>query len=81
INATIRVDYDGKAALFRNQIMTSAMSQGGDSGSLVLDQKRRAVGLLFAGSDLVTLCNPIRDVFKLLDVKSRYTLYVTGAKF
>ena len=68
INATIRVDYDGKTALFRNQIMTSAMSQGGDSGSLVLDQKRRAVGLLFAGSDLVTLCNPIRDVFKLLKI-------------
>lgn len=71
INATMRVDYDGQTALFRNQILTSAMSQGGDSGSLVLDQKRRAVGLLFAGSDLVTLCNPIEDVFKLLDVTNR----------
>ena len=66
INATVRVDYDGQTALFRNQIMTSAMSQGGDSGSLILDQKRRAVGLLFAGSDLVTIGNPIQDVFKLL---------------
>ncbi len=66
VTATVRVDYDGKAALFRNQIMTSAMSQGGDSGSLILDQKRQAVGLLFAGSDLVTVCNPIQDVFKLL---------------
>ncbi|MBI3616582.1 MAG: hypothetical protein HY211_08740 [Candidatus Omnitrophica bacterium] len=69
IHATVRVDYDGKTALFRNQILTSAMSQGGDSGSLVLDQKRRAVGLLFAGSDLVTICNPIGDVCKLLDVQ------------
>ena len=68
ISATVRVDYDGRTALFRNQILTSAMSQGGDSGSLVLDSKRRAVGLLFAGSDRVTLCNPIQDVFKLLDV-------------
>lgn len=70
INVTVRVDYDGKTALFRNQILTSAMSQGGDSGSLALDQKRRAVGLLFAGSDLVTLCNPIEDVFKLLAVQA-----------
>jgi len=69
ISATVRVDYDGQTALFRNQILTSAMSQGGDSGSLVLDQKRRAVGLLFAGSDLVTICNPLADVFKLLDVQ------------
>ncbi len=68
ISATVRVDYDGRTALFRNQILTGAMSQGGDSGSLVLDRKRRAVGLLFAGSDRVTLCNPIRDVFKLLKV-------------
>ena len=67
-SATVRVDYDGRTALFRNQILTGAMSQGGDSGSLVLDQKRRAVGLLFAGSDRVTLCNPMQDVFKLLDV-------------
>src|SRR3989338_2331097 len=70
ISATVRVDYDGQTALFRNQILTSAISQGVDSGSLVLDQKRRAVGLLFAGSDLVTLCNPIEDVFDLLNVKS-----------
>lgn len=69
INATVRVDYGGKTALFRNQILTSAMSQGGDSGSLVLDQKHRAVGLLFAGSDLVTICNPIEDIFKLLEVR------------
>src|SRR3989338_7569555 len=70
INATVKMDYDGQTGLFRNQIMTSAMSQGGDSGSLVLDQKRRAVGLLFAGSDLVTICNPIVEVFKQLDIKS-----------
>ena len=70
VHAMVRVDYDGKTALFRNQILTSAMSQGGDSGSLVLDQKGRAVGLLFAGSDLVTLCNPIADVLTLLGVRA-----------
>ena len=68
ISATMKVSYGKKAALFRNQILTTAMSQGGDSGSLVLDQKNRAVGLLFAGSDLATLCNPIQEVLKLLEV-------------
>jgi S1-C subfamily serine protease len=68
VSATMRISYGRKAALFRNQILTTAMSQGGDSGSLVLDQKKRAVGLLFAGSDRVTLCNPIQEVLRLLGV-------------
>lgn len=68
VSATMRISYGRKSALFRNQILTTAMSQGGDSGSLVLDQKNRAVGLLFAGSNLVTLCNPIQEVLKLLEV-------------
>jgi hypothetical protein len=68
VTATVKVDYDGRTAIFENQIITSAMSQGGDSGSLVTDQKNRAVGLLFAGSDVVTICNPIPAVFKSLDV-------------
>ena len=70
ISATVKVQYDQKVALFQNQILTTAMSQGGDSGSLVLDQQKRAVGLLFAGSDVVTICNPISEVLKLLDVES-----------
>ena len=45
------------------------MSQGGDSGSLVTDSKNRAVGLLFAGSDVVTISNPIPAVLKSLDVR------------
>ncbi len=69
VSATVKVDYDGGTALFENQILTSAMSQGGDSGSLVTDQKNRAVGLLFAGSEVVTIANPISDVLKSLDVR------------
>lgn len=69
ISAVVKVNYDRKVALFRNQIITTAMSQGGDSGSLVLDQKKRAVGLLFAGSEVVTLCNPIQEVLSLLGVE------------
>ena len=69
MSATVKVQYDKKTALFRNQILTTAMSKGGDSGSLVLDEKKRAVGLLFAGSDVVTICNPIQEVMRLLGVE------------
>lgn len=68
-SATVKVNYDNKAALFRNQILTTNMSQGGDSGSLVLDMEKRAVGLLFAGSELVTILNPIAAVLSLLNVE------------
>jgi hypothetical protein len=45
------------------------MSQPGDSGSLlVAGESLQAVGLLFAGSDQVTLYNPIQSVLDCLDV-------------
>ena len=68
ISATVKVNYDDKEALFRNQILTTNISQGGDSGSLVLDMKIHAVGLLFAGSEVVTILNPIQEVLKSLDI-------------
>lgn len=68
INATIKVDYDGQVALFQNQIMTSAMSSGGDSGSLVLERKNKVIGLLFAGSEVVTLLNPIITVLETFKI-------------
>lgn len=48
--------------------MAGAMSQGGDSGSAVLDENNRLVGLLFAGSDNSTIINRIEHVFSALDV-------------
>ena len=50
---TIKGRVDNQAR-FARQIVTSAMSAGGDSGSLLLDMDNRAVGLLFAGSPTVT---------------------------
>jgi V8-like Glu-specific endopeptidase len=44
------------------------MSQGGDSGSAVLDEKNQLVGLLFAGSDTTTIINRIENVFSALGV-------------
>ena len=69
VSATVKVNYGKKTALFENQILTSAMSQGGDSGSLIMDQRHQAVGLLFAGSEVVTIANPILAVCESLKVR------------
>jgi len=44
------------------------LSKGGDSGSLVVDDRRRAVGLLFAGGPTTTLINPIGAVMQALEI-------------
>jgi len=69
IDATVRIDYYGPTALFEGQLMATAMSKPGDSGSAVLDTDARVVGLLFAGSDVVTIINPIDQVLTALDVE------------
>ncbi len=69
VDATIRIDYEGRVALFENQLVASPMSQGGDSGSAVLDEAGQVVGLLFAGSDQATIINPIDEVLTALDVE------------
>lgn len=69
IDVTATVDYGGPTALFHSQLMAGAMSQGGDSGSAILDNQKRVVGLLFAGSDTTTLINPIQLVLDALHVQ------------
>jgi hypothetical protein len=69
IDATVSVDYDGQPAVFHDQLMAGAMSQGGDSGSAILDEQKRVVGLLFAGSEVTTLINPIQLVLDALRVE------------
>ncbi len=69
VNATVQVDMgDGEQAVFDDQIIATPMSQGGDSGALVLDNQRRAIGLLFAGSDKTTVFNKIQNVMDQLDI-------------
>lgn len=70
INATVDVNYgSGLVARFAKQIVTTNMSAGGDSGSLVLDTKECATGLLFAGSSVITIANPILYVVRLLGIR------------
>ena len=74
IGVTVSVNYGAfpniRIARFENQILTGPISQGGDSGSLVVDRAtKKAVGLLFAGSDKATILNPIPRVLDLLDIE------------
>ena len=64
VDALISVGYGGgKLAIFEDQILTTNMLQGGDSGSLLLKvDKQTAVGLSFAGSDQVSIHNHINNV-------------------
>lgn len=69
IDVTSRVNYGtNKIATFTDQVMAGSISQGGDSGSAVLDNDNNVVGLLFAGSDTTTLINRIEHVFEILEV-------------
>ena len=69
VDATIAVNFGVGVAYFRHQILTTNMSQGGDSGSLLLSRaERAATGLLFAGSDTVTVHNHIKNVELALGV-------------
>lgn len=69
LNATVNIAYGSKTARFTNQVITTAMSQGGDSGSLIVDgTENKAVGLLYAGSTQATIFNPIELVLNELQI-------------
>jgi hypothetical protein len=74
INATVNVGYTTsqgqRTGRFTGQVITEAMSQGGDSGSLMVDiTENKAVGLLFAGSNVATIFTPIDRVLDALSVR------------
>ncbi|HYE97289.1 MAG TPA: Ig-like domain-containing protein [Planctomycetota bacterium] len=75
INASVGVSYGTGVAYFRRQIVVTpgAFSQGGDSGSLIVDASNHPVGLLFAGSEADTIANEIQRVL------SRFGVTVDGA--
>ncbi|WP_282702124.1 MULTISPECIES: hypothetical protein [unclassified Streptomyces] len=70
VDATIDVNFGtAGTARFKDQILTTNISAGGDSGSLVTSLDNVAVGLLFAGSSVVTVVNHIENVRALLRVE------------
>lgn len=68
VDVTVNVQYGSQIARFTDQLLAGPMSQGGDSGSAVLDENNQLVGLLFAGSDNTTIINRIEHVFTALGV-------------
>ena len=69
VDVTVDVGYgSGRTARFVDQVMAGPISQGGDSGSAVLNESDAIVGLLFAGSEQSTLLNRIEHVFAALEI-------------
>lgn len=71
LEASVSVSYgDNRTAQFEGQLVSGPMSQGGDSGSLlVAGDSLQAVGLLFAGSTQATIFNPISAVLQQLQIE------------
>lgn len=75
VNATVDVNYGGgRVARFARQILAQtrdghAMGAPGDSGSLVSTLDEEGVGLLFAGSGVITVINHLHYVQYLLGVR------------
>ena len=77
VDATVNVGYElltpsgpvSRTIRFVDQIMLTAMSDSGDSGSLILDMNEKAVGLLFAGSTTVTIANRIEVVLNRMNLE------------
>ncbi len=73
VDATIRIIYTGGLLLFKDQMIIRGegrpFSSFGDSGSLVVDRRNRAVGLLSGGSPFVTVANKILWVLRGMKVR------------
>jgi hypothetical protein len=74
----LQVGYDTGRLEFDGQIQISPLndkpfSLGGDSGSLIVDRKRQALALLFAGNDAdATFANPIGEVLNTMRIDLMY---------
>ena len=55
-------------AILSDQILTTSMSKEGDSGSVLLDEWNRVIGLLCAGGDDKSVFTPIHEVMNALNI-------------
>lgn len=68
--ATVEVNFGSQGvARFASQILTTPMLEPGDSGSVLRSESGYPVGLGFAGSDRISLHNPINLVLRTLSVR------------
>lgn len=61
-DATLRVNFGDEVKEFEDQVLASSFSAGGDSGSAVVNKEGDLAGLIFAGSEKVTVVNKIDNV-------------------
>lgn len=87
VNTSVSIQYQkgcgqGKKFVisYTNQISTTNMSAGGDSGSLLLsnDGSPNPVGLLYAGSSSATIYNPVQDVVNAIQAGGHTFSFVGG---
>ena len=64
IQERISIGVDGGQKDLEDVIITSAISEPGDSGSPVVDESRKVVGVVVAGSQTQTVVIPSRQIFK-----------------
>lgn len=70
VGTTLQVEMkNDEKVWFSDQVVAEMASQPGDSGALILNPERKAVGLLFAGSDKLTVFNRIDAVLERLEVE------------
>lgn len=67
-NSTAALEFHGKEYIFSNCVITSKMSEEGDSGSLLLNERNYALGLVMAGFPSYTMCSSIKNVLSSLDM-------------
>lgn len=69
-NATVDINFGTQGvARFTGQIITDYMLAAGDSGSVVLSRAGHPIALGFAGSDVISIHNPINLVLRTLGVR------------
>ncbi|KEI05433.1 trypsin-like serine protease [Clostridium botulinum] len=69
INASIQIDYTAGETTLKNQIITSKMSEVGDSGALLVDLNNYAIGLVVGSGENMSIHNPIVPVLERLGVR------------
>ena len=73
IGVTLQVQLSEKeTGWFSDQVVCDINSQPGDSGSLIVNSNKKAVGLLFAGSEKYTVFSRIENVCDKLGVELVY---------
>lgn len=70
VGTTLQVEMeDDEKVWFSDQVVSDMNSQPGDSGALVLSTDQKVVGLLFAGSEKLTVFNRIHNVINRLAIE------------